>query len=424
MRVRLPSRRHIYRAISLAFALSMIVYSVVMSGMVVRAQTAGARGAPGLGGCPLFPANNIWNRDISTLPVHHNSANFVAGIGSTGHMHADFGSGLYAGAPIGIPYVIVPGNQPLVPVHFDYAAESDPGPYPIPPNVPIEGGSQSNGDRHVIVVNSGTCKVYELFSAYPQSDGSWHAGSGAVWNLNSNALRPRTWTSADAAGLPMLPGLARYDEIAAGVITHALRFTATRTQNTFIWPARHQASSNADPNLPPMGLRLRLKASFNIASFPRVDQIILTALKHYGMIVADNGTSWFVGGAPDSRWNNDQLGLLRGIQGSNFEVVDESKLQISANSAQAASSSPSAQPSPTKAAPLPTRAGITVVMSASNQANAPQDDKLKGGAVNASTSSRSMGPLLLVAGGLAVVIAGVGVWLLQKRRLGPRRGTG
>ncbi|HLG63439.1 MAG TPA: hypothetical protein VKY19_15985 [Ktedonosporobacter sp.] len=315
----------------LFFFLLMGCVLVVRPGTAVRAQ---AQGAPSVGGCPLYPADNIWNRDISTLPVHPNSANFINSIGLTGHVHADFGSGLYNGEPIGIPFAVVSGNQPAVPVSFSYSDESDPGPYPIPANVPIEGGAQSTGDRHVIVVDSATCKLYEMFNSFPQSNGSWKADSGAVWNLNSNALRPRKWTSADAAGLPILAGLARYDEVAAGAINHALRFTVSKTQRAFLWPARHYASSSTNPNLPPMGLRLRLKASVNVAAYPPQSRVILTALQHYGMIVADNGSSWFISGAPDSRWNNDDLAQLKNIHGSDFEVVDESKLQVSANSAQ------------------------------------------------------------------------------------------
>lgn len=301
------------------------------SGMAVHVQ---AQGAASVGGCPLYPADNIWNRDISTLPVHPNSANFISSIGLTGHVHPDFGSGLFNGEPIGIPFVVVPGNQPAVPVSFSESDESDPGPYPIPANAPIEGGTQSTGDRHVIVVDSATCKLYEMFNSFPQTNGSWKAGSGAVWDLNSNALRPRRWTSADAAGLPILAGLVRYDEVASGVINHALRFTVNQTRRAFLWPARHSASSSTDPNLPPMGLRLRLKASVNIAAYPPQSRVILTALQHYGMIVADNGSSWFISGAPDSRWNNDDLAQLKNIQGSDFEVVNEAKLQVSANSGQ------------------------------------------------------------------------------------------
>jgi hypothetical protein len=308
-----------------------------------------------IGGCPLFPANNIWHTDISRLPVAANSANYIASIGLGGHLHPDFGSGLYNGEPIGIPYIVVPGNQPRVPVSFQYAGESDPGPYPLPATAPIEGGAQSTGDRHVLVVARGSCTLYEMFASYPQKDGSWRAGSGAVWHLTSNALRPATWTSADAAGLPILPGLLTYDEVAAGVITHALRVTVAQTRQAFLWPARHFASSRRSPNLPPMGLRLRLRASVNISAFSRIDQVILTALKRYGMFVADNGSSWYLSGSPDSRWNNDELHALASIPGSDFEAVDEAHLQIRADAGEAAGSAPAS--SPTRA-PAPARASI------------------------------------------------------------------
>jgi hypothetical protein len=333
-----------FRLTGLVLSLALIINVIVIGIPGERAIWADTNNIPTVGGCPLFPANNIWNRDISKLPVHANSANFIKSIGLQGHMHADFGAGLYNGEPIGIPYVVVPGKQKLVPLHFDYAGESDPGPYPIPAKAPIEGGTRSSGDRHVIVVNSGICKLYEMFAAYLQSDGSWKAGSGAVWKLNSNALRPKTWTSADAAGLPILPGLVRYDEVAAGAINHALRFTVNLTQRAFLWPARHYASSDTDPNLPPMGLRLRLKGSVDISSFSPQNRVILTALKHYGMIVADNGSSWYISGAPDSRWNNDDLHALGKISGFDFEVVDESSLQISSDSGQARGHSVSSIP--------------------------------------------------------------------------------
>jgi hypothetical protein len=333
-------RLHIYHIASFALILTLISSCFLIAGSLQKHDIARAYSNAAVGGCPLFPADNIWNRDITTLPVHRNSANFIASIGPTGHIHADFGAGLYGGGPIGIPYIVVPGDQPYVPVSFNYASESNPGPYPIPMNAPIEGGSQSGGDRHVIVVDSGTCKLYEMYSSYPQSNGSWKAGSGAVWSLNSDVLRPGTWTSADAAGLPILPGLVRYDEVASGVINHALRFIANSTQSSFLWPARHYASSSANRNLPPMGLRLRLKASVNISSFSRANQIILTALKHYGMIVADNGSSWYISGAPDNRWNNDDLHMLGTMPGSDFEAVDESSLQVNVNSGQAAGSTP------------------------------------------------------------------------------------
>jgi hypothetical protein len=297
--------------------------------------TTNPAAGPTIGGCPLFPADNVWNARVDTLPVDTNSAAYVASIGAATGLHPDFGSGTWDGGPIGIPFVIVPGGQPLVPISFDYDDESDPGPYPIPPGAPIEGGADSNGDRHVLVVDAGHCRLYEVYAAYPQPGGSWQAGSGAVWGLASNALRPAGWTSADAAGLPILPGLVRYDEVAAGAIRHALRFTVQHTRNQFIWPARHQASSSGNPSYPPMGQRFRLKASFDVTRFSRNVQVILVALKRYGMFVADNGSNWYVSGAPDERWDNDELHTLNQVHGSDFEAVDESSLMVSPNSGQA-----------------------------------------------------------------------------------------
>ena len=288
--------------------------------------------------CPLFPGNNIWNADVSALPVDANSDAYVASIGTGAPLHPDFGSGLYKRQPIGIPYTVVPSIQPFVPITFLYADESDPGPYPIPPFAPIEGGSapgRGAGDRHVLIVEAGTCRLYEIYDAHRQHSGaSWTGGSGALWDLNSNALRPSTWTSADAAGLPILPGLVRYDEVAAGVIPHAVRFTAPRTQRAFVWPARHFASSSTDPSLPPMGIRLRLKASVDISGFSTANQVILTALKQYGMLLADNGSSWFISGVPDARWNNDDLHALTQLQGADFEAIDESSLLTDPDSGQ------------------------------------------------------------------------------------------
>ena len=306
-------------------------YAVV----IALAVSATERAQPQISTCEVFPANNIWNTPVDTLPVDTNSAQYVATIGANAPGHPDFGSGLYDGQPIGIPYATVPGTQPKVNVTFQYADESDPGPYPIPPNVPIEGGAESTGDRHVLVIDTDNCILYEMWSAYPQPDGSWQAGSGAVFHLKSNALRPAGWTSADAAGLPILPGLVRYDEVAAGAILHAIRFTAPQTRDTFIWPARHEASSLTGNNYPPMGQRFRLKASFDISGFSPTVQVILTALKKYGMILADNGSSWYLSGAPDDRWDNDTLHEITQLQGSDFEAVDESLLMVQANSGQA-----------------------------------------------------------------------------------------
>jgi hypothetical protein len=289
--------------------------------------------------CPIFPANNIWNQRIDgvTVQVHDRSDAYVASIGAGAGLHPDFGSGLYEGKPFGIPFVRVPANQAKVAVQFTGAAdESDPGPYPIPADAPVENGSCSDGDRHVIVVQEGSCALYELYDATQQSDGSWTAYSGAMFDLASNDLRPVTWTSADAAGLPILPGLVRYEEIEAGEIRHALRFTAARTQSTYVWPARHQAGSTNNLDVPPMGQRFRLKPSVNISAYSSTNQIILRALKTYGMVLADNGSNWFLSGAPDDRWDNDELRELQnGIRGSDFEAVDVSSLKISEDSGQA-----------------------------------------------------------------------------------------
>ena len=288
--------------------------------------------------CSLFPADNIWNTRVDALPRDARSDAFVQSIGADTGLHPDFGAGLYEGLTLGIPYVIVPSSQPLVPITFTTSGEeSDPGPYPIPADAPVEGGSAADGDRHVLVVQEGTCVLYELYAAEPHPAGGWSAESGAVFYLASNALRPAGWTSADAAGLPIFPGLVRYDEIEAGAITHALRFTAEQTQEAYVWPARHQAGSTTDPDVPPMGQRFRLKADVEIGDFSATNQIILTALKTYGMMLADNGSSWFLSGAPDDRWDNDDLRLLQeGVFGSDFEAVDCSSLMVHPDSGQVA----------------------------------------------------------------------------------------
>ena len=269
-----------------------------------------------LGSCTVFPANNPWNTNISTTALHPNSDSYIAQILADGgdFLHADFGGG----GAYGIPYITVPGTQPRVAVNFtQYASESDPGPYPIPLNAPIEGGS----DRHVIAVDRDNCKLYEMFNSWPRAT-RWDASNGAVFDLKSNALRPDYWTSADAAGLPIFAGLVRYDEVAAGQINHALRVTFSQTQSGFIHPATHEASSSTNPNRPPMGLRLRLKASYNISGFTGQARVILEALKKYGLIVADNGSNWFITGAADTRWNDNDLNQLKTVPGSQFEVVN------------------------------------------------------------------------------------------------------
>jgi hypothetical protein len=305
-------------------ALPAVASLVVLVLVVGIAQ--GSRG-PHVRRCPVFPRSNQWNKRVDRLPVHPRSAALMRSIGRNAYVHADFGSGRYQGAPIGIPYVTVSKHQRKVPVSFDYADESNRGPYPVPPHVPIEGGAGSSGDRHVIVVDRDRCKLYELYAAFPQDGGArWHAGSGAVWRLRSNRLRRRGFTSADAAGLPIFPGLARWTEARHGAIRHALRFTASRTRRAFVYPARHFASDDTDPNLPAMGQRLRLKRSFDVSRFPRQARVVLRALKRYGMILADNGSSLYVSGAPSRGWDNDQLHALHRVTGSDFEVVDTGSL--------------------------------------------------------------------------------------------------
>ncbi len=267
-----------------------------------------------------FPEDNAWNTDISSAPVDPASDTLIASIGADDHLHPDFGT-FWDGAPIGIPYTVVRGTQPRFPVSFDYADESDPGPYPIPLDAPIEGGADADGDRHVLIVDYDNWKLYELFYTF-RNGKRFTAGSGAIFDLNSNALRPAGWTSADAAGLPIFPGLVRYDEVMEqGEIAHALRFTVSRSRRAYLSPATHYASSQTSSNLPPMGMRVRLKASFDITPFPAPVQVILRALKKYGMIVADNGSDWFISGAHDPRWNDDTLGALKTIAGRNFEVI-------------------------------------------------------------------------------------------------------
>jgi hypothetical protein len=285
---------------------------------------------PSLAGCPMFPVNNIWNARVDSQPVHPRSDAWIESIGRDAGFHMDFGSGTWAGGPIGIPYNIVSEGQARKPVTFYYPDESDPGPYPIPDDPKIEYGS----DHHILILEKDNCVLYELFDAN-YTGGKWHAGSGAIWNLKSNALRPDGWTSADAAGLPILPGLVRYDEVEAGSIDHAIRFTVSQTQRAYLWPARHFASSITNPNVPPMGARFRLKASFDISGYPPEIRVILRAMKKYGIIVADNGSDWFVSGVPDPRWDNDMLHLLDDLSGGDFEAVDVSGLMIDPDSGRA-----------------------------------------------------------------------------------------
>jgi hypothetical protein len=291
-----------------------------------------------LNGFRPFPADSLWNTDISGAPLDPNSDGIINFIGTSVGLHPDFGAGQYQGSNIGIPYVVVGGSQALADVNFTtYGDESDPGPMPIPPNGPIEGDpNPGTGDRHVLVLDNSNCFLYELFSAYPNSNGSWNAGSAAVWDLLSNEQRPWTWTSADAAGLPIFPGLARYDEVAAGQIQHALRFTLPQSRNAFTPPASHWAGNSTNSLAPPMGMRIRLKASFDVSSFSTNLQVILNALKKYGMILADNGSAMYISGAPDDRWDNNDLHNLDQVTASSFEVVQMNPVYTAANVPQGA----------------------------------------------------------------------------------------
>jgi hypothetical protein len=323
--------RSLNRSLALAIATILLLSGIAFSqsgtcsGMTVGQLTS-------LNGFVPFPSNNLWNTDISTAAVDPNSANYINFIGSTVTLHPDFGSGTFHNQTLGIPYQVVAGTQAKVNVTLNaFADESDPGPKPISSNALIEGYPKpGNGDRHVLVLEKDGCWLYELYNA-SLTKGVWSADQGSVWDMTINEQRPYTWTSADAAGLPVFVGLARYDEVAAGAINHALRFTVPTSQKAFVLPATHWASTTTDPNAPPMGLRLRLKASFDISGYPADDQVILTAMKKYGLILADNGSAIFISGAPDNRWNNTDLNLLKQITASSFEVVQTGTIYTPAN---------------------------------------------------------------------------------------------
>src|ERR1700722_3794806 len=289
----------------MAVAIAFLAVALLWLGLTVSMGSAVASAGtplPGAPNCPMFPADNVWNTPVAGLPVNPNSAAWLASMhaGST-NLHPDFGPSGDPSNPYGMPYTVVSPSQAEVPITFQYTGESDPGPYPFNASTPIEGGAQSTGDRHALMVNPSTCTLYELYDAQYSASGST-AGSGAIWNLNSDALRPAGWTSADAAGLPILPGLLRYDEVASGSITHAIRMTAESTDTSYIWPARHEAGTASNPDLPPMGPRFRLKASFDISGFSPQAQVVLRAMQQYGLILADNGSNWYFGGTADAAW--------------------------------------------------------------------------------------------------------------------------
>jgi hypothetical protein len=310
---RTAKRRLPRPAIVMALAASMVMT------VGVPLEVAAAVRIPGAPDCRVFPSTNVWNKRVDGLPVRADSDTLVDSIGVDAPLHPDFDS--HSG--YGIPWNVVSSSTPRRTVSFQWPDESDRVKYPIPSSPRIEGGS----DRHLLMIDKSACKLYELYAARKRTDGTWRAGSGAVWDLDSNKLRPSGWTSADAAGLPILPGLVRYDEVAAGAILHALRFTAPTTRTSWIYPARHQAGDSSSSDLPPMGLRVRLKASVDISGFPTSARVLLTALKRYGMILADNGSPWYVTGAPDAHWNDDAMHTLGRLHGSDFEAVDTSNLR-------------------------------------------------------------------------------------------------
>jgi hypothetical protein len=325
-------------ALSKRAVLAVVMVTGMVSGgmtLVVPLPASAGTPLPGAPNCAMFPADNVWNTNISQLPVDPQGAEWMASMDSaTTNLHPDFGPSDDPTNPYGIPFTVVSPTQPLVNLTFQYASESDAGPYPFGPETPIEGGAQSTGDRHAIMVNPTTCTLYELYDAQYSASRST-AGSGAIWNLNSNALRPAGWTSADAAGLPILPGLVRYDEVTTGSITHAIRMTAESTDTSYVWPARHQAGTSSNPDLPPMGARFRLRASYNISGYSAQAQVVLRAMQQYGLILADNGSNWYFGGTADPAWPSALVKELKQVPASAFEAVDESSLMTSANSGQA-----------------------------------------------------------------------------------------
>ncbi len=312
--------------------LALLTSTLLLTACAPGAVTAPLTQAPS---CPVTPVDSYWHAPVTDLPVHASSGDWIDAIGTDVPVHPDFGSGTFDGGPIGIPYVVVGEEVADVPVTFEFADESDPGPYPIPADPPIEGGPDSDGDRHILIVDGPECVLYELYDARQAGDGAWSAGSGAVFDLTSNVLRPDTWTSADAAGLPILPGLVRFDEASAGEIDHAIRITAPVTDRRHIWPARHDAGARDDTTLPPMGARFRLSSSVDPSSFPEQVQPIVVALQTYGAILADNGSAWFVSGAPDPGWDDDALRSLRQLTGADFVAVDTTGMVVDPSSGQA-----------------------------------------------------------------------------------------
>lgn len=399
-----------------------IIGAVLAAGsLVLGTAPSGAIPPPGASACRVFPADNVWHADISRLPVHARSAAWISSMGGTSRrLHPDFGPSGEA-MPYGIPYIVVPSSHEKVSVDFEYADESDAGPYPFGTDTPIESGS----DRHAIMIDKGTCTLYELFAAEYAPGGST-AGSGAIWSLGSNKLRPAGWTSADAAGLPIFAGLVRLDEVKAGVVDHAIRVTASRTDRTYVWPARHQAGAERDANLPPMGARFRMKSSFNTSGFRSDTRVILTAMKRYGLIVADNGSDWYFTGTAENGWNTDMLDELKTIPAGAFQAVDASSLMIDPNSGRVRRSTttkPAPAPKPSTSTPAPPHTPTPTPTPTPSATPTPSPSASSQGVVHppdrplsAEGQSRgaTRGVLALVLGGSLAL--GAWLWLRRLRR--------
>jgi hypothetical protein len=343
--------------------LLLVATAAALLSSSVSALTAGA--SPAAGACPAFPANNVWNTDISTLPVHPSSAAWLGNMGGPSRLlHPDFGPS--GGYPYGIPFNLVDSSHPKINITFTYSSESDQVPYPFGSDTSIEGGPGATGDRHAIMVDQSTCTLYELYNAQYNGATNSTAGSGATWSLTANGLRPAGWTSADAAGLPIFPGLLRVEEVNAGSVQHAIRFTAQQTDRSYLWPARHQAGAASNPSLPPMGARFRLRAGFDTSHFSAATQVVLKAMKHYGLILADNGSNWYFQGAAETGWSDTMISELKTIPAGEFDAIDESSLMIDPNSAQARQ--PAAAPAPApppRPAPIVAAAPPPVIVPAS-----------------------------------------------------------
>jgi hypothetical protein len=396
-----------------------LVLASSAAALVLSAVPVHAIAPPG-SSCRVFPSDNVWHADVTKLPVHKRSASWITSMGGgSRHLHPDFGpSG--ESMPYGIPYIVVPSSHQKVSVEFDYADESDPGPYPFGSDTPIEGGS----DRHALMIDKGTCTLYELYAA-DYSPGGSTAGSGAIWSLKSNKLRSATWTSADAAGLPIFAGLVRLDEVKAGVVDHAIRVTASATDKSYLWPARHQAGAAHNANLPPMGARFRMKKSFSTAGFRSDTRVIMNAFKKYGLIVADNGSDWYFTGTAENGWSTDMLDELKSIPASAFEAVDESSLMVDANSGRVRTQStttttttaPKKKPATvarTSPAPAPSpTASKTSLPASSSPPLATPSPTARTEAAPAEKNEGSGWPSVLIVGVAAATLLG---FLLRRRR--------